>query len=347
MELAASGKKILVAMSGGVDSSVTAATLANKGYEVHGVFMKLSQSDVEVQFARVQRIADFLKVPVTMLDLSHDFSETVLDYFSQTYLRGKTPNPCVVCNHGIKFGKLLEYADTLGIEELATGHYIRTLRDGNGIVHLLKGNDPRKDQSYFLCRLSQTQLQRVVFPLGDLTKVKVYALAAELGLAGKHGNESQDVCFMEGKKLSDFLVNIPERPGDFVTVNGEIKKQHTGIHQYTIGQRKGLGIPDATPFYVVGLDANTNQVTIGKDADLWRETLRLAAVNWLSGEAPPLPQLFDVKIRYRHQAAPALVDGLDRGITVRFQTPQRAITPGQFAALYQGEELVGGGEIVG
>ena len=341
-----SRKKILVAMSGGVDSSVTVASLLKEGFEVHGVFMKLLQSDVEQQFQRVQHIADFLGVPVAMVDLSEEFSAKVLNYFSKTYCQGKTPNPCVICNHGIKFGKLLEFGDQQGIDRLATGHYIRTSRDTAGTVHLLKGHDPRKDQSYFLCLLTQAQLQRVVFPLGELAKTKVYELAAELGLEGKHSKESQDVCFMEGKNLKDFFVNILQKSGDFVTLAGAIKKKHDGLHNYTVGQRRGLGIPDVTPFYVVGLDAKKNQVIIGKEEDLWQDTLVVNKINWLSGTVPDLPQTFDVKIRYRHQASPAVVEDMGSGFKVCFNEPQRAITPGQFAALYRGDELVGGGEIV-
>jgi tRNA-specific 2-thiouridylase len=338
-------KKILVAMSGGVDSSVTAASLVKQGFEVHGVFMKLSQPDVEEQFRRVRKIAEFLGVPIAMVDLSAEFSAQVLDYFAKTYCLGKTPNPCVICNQAIKFGKLLEFGEQKGIDQLATGHYIRTMRDTADRVHLLKGDDPLKDQSYFLCRLTQDQLQRVVFPLGELHKTKVYELAAELGLAGKHGKESQDVCFLEGKGLKDFFVGIPPKPGDFVTLDGAVKKTHDGLYNYTVGQRRGLGIPDATPFYVVGLDAETNQVIIGKEEDLWHDSLMVDAMNWLSGTAPELPQTFEVKIRYRHQASPAVVEAMSGGYTIRFAERQRAITPGQFAVLYQGDELVGGGEI--
>jgi len=340
-------KKILVAMSGGVDSSVTAALLIKQGFEVHGVFMKLAQSDVGEQFRRVQNIADFLGVPVSMVDLSAEFSAQVLDYFSKTYCQGKTPNPCVVCNHAIKFGKLLELGVKNGIDQLATGHYIRSFKDAVGTVHLLKGGDPLKDQSYFLCRLTQDQLQRVVFPLGELRKTKVYELAEKLGLEGKHGKESQDVCFMEGKHLKDFFSNVPREPGNIVTLTGAIKKRHDGLSNYTVGQRRGLGIPDATPFYVVGLDAATNEVIVGKEEDLWHDCLMVDDMNWLAGIAPDLPQTFDVKIRYRHQASSAVVEIAEQGYVIRFEDPQRAVTPGQFAVLYRGDELVGGGEITG
>jgi tRNA-specific 2-thiouridylase len=338
----------MVAMSGGVDSSVTAALLKQKGLDVSGVFMMLGQAGAAAQAAKVQKIADFLRVPFTPLNLEAEFSLQVLSYFSKSYLQGKTPNPCMVCNKTIKFGKLLDYALARGMDYLATGHYAETSAGGDGISRLFCGADPKKDQAYFLSRLSQAQLARIVFPLGGTSKTKVYELAAALGLSGLHNSsESQDVCFMDGRSLQEYFADTPHsEAGDFVTIAGEPKGRHSGIWHYTVGQRRGLGIPDATPYYVTGLDAANNRVIIGKDRDLWHKALQIKDINWLSGQAPPLPAAFMVKIRYRHNGAarvrPASVASQ---LSIEFAKPQRAITPGQFAVLYRDNEVIGSGEI--
>ncbi len=339
--------KIMVAMSGGVDSSVTAALLKQKGFQVFGVFMRLAQPDAEEQAARAKTIADFLKIPFSTLDLRTAFNLQVLSYFSNTYLQGRTPNPCVVCNQTIKFGKLLDYAMTKGMNHLATGHYARTTTGDDGITKLHCGTDPKKDQAYFLCRLGQQQLAKILFPLAQTSKEEVYRLAKELGLAGQHSSESQDICFMNGQSLKEYFATyLPKtEPGDFITRVGELKGRHQGIQHYTVGQRRGLGIPDVTPFYVIGLDAIQNQVIIGKDADLWHKNLQLKEINWLSGQAPHLPSDFLVKIRYRHVGAPASIRPNNNKLIVEFKEPQRAITPGQFAVLYRHDEIIGSGEI--
>lgn len=339
-------KTIMVAMSGGVDSSVTAALLMNQGYTVVGVFMLLAQAEAQEQAARARRIALRLGISLEVVDLVAEFEQQVLNYFRESYLAGKTPNPCVVCNRLIKFGLLRDYGRSRGIVAMATGHYARTVLAADGRVRLLAGRDPKKDQSYFLCGLGQEHLAGVVFPLGETTKEEVYQLAAGLGLSGLHSAESQDICFLQGRTLADFFAGQAQQPGDFVTAAGERKGQHQGIHRYTIGQRRGLGIPDATPYYVTGLDPDRNRVCIGKEEELWRDELTLREMHWTSGSEPPLPQTFVVKIRHRHQAAPALVspDGAG-GYAVKFASPQRAVTPGQFAALYRDDEVMGGGAI--
>jgi tRNA-specific 2-thiouridylase len=337
---------IMVAMSGGVDSSVTAALLQQRGYTVVGVFMLLAQADGLIQAERARRIADSLGICLEVVDLAAEFKRQVLDYFSGAYQAGKTPNPCVVCNRTIKFGLLREFGRSLGITAMATGHYARTAVGPDGRVRLLTGLDPKKDQSYFLAALGQQQLAGLSFPLGETTKEEVYRAAAELGLSGLHSAESQDICFLHGRNLSDFFAGLPLRPGDFVTRSGEVRGRHQGIHLYTVGQRRGLGIPDATPYYVVGLDPVGNQVVIGKEEDLWQDRLTLAEMRWTAGVAPELPQSFMVKIRYRHAAAPALVSQeSDGSYSIKFTAPQRAITPGQFAVLYQDDEVIGSGAI--
>lgn len=340
---------IAVAMSGGVDSSVTAALLKQQGYAVRGVFMAFGQPGLEQQIARVQRIASLLDIPFAIIDLKEAFAQHVLAYFHTSYRAGKTPNPCVVCNRTIKCGALLErisIADP-GVR-LATGHYACIRQAENGIFQLNRGKDRRKDQSYFLCRLGQEQLARLLFPLGELTKEEVRQLAGELGLAGLHSPESQDICFLQGTTVADFLEGHASQatPGEIVSREGQNLGRHAGIHRFTIGQRRGLGLPDATPYYVVGLDACRNRVLVGKEEDLYSRRLLAREVHWLAGGPPELPRTFAVKIRYRHQPVPAEVAPAGGGrVTVTFIEPQRAITPGQFAVFYDDGQVVGSGEI--
>ena len=339
----------MVAMSGGVDSSVAAALMKQRGFSVTGVFMALGQTGGEEFAAEAGRVADFLEIPLRILKLAREFEQNVLNYFSESYLQGKTPNPCIVCNRSIKFGRLLDFALAASFDYLATGHYVRIVSGPDGTVRLLQGLDSGKDQSYFLCQLAQEQLARIIFPLGEITKNEVRRLAADLGLQVVHSAESQDICFMQGKKLRDFFVghNISGAGhGRIVTMEGEKKGTHSGINNYTLGQRRGLGVPGPYPYYVVRLDPLRNKVIIGREEDLWHDRLIVQNMNWLAGRPPALPGNFLVKIRYRHQGAPAKVAWAGPDITVTFNKPQRAITPGQFAVLYKGEEVVGGGEIV-
>ena len=339
-------------MSGGVDSSVTAALLLQAGAEVRGVFMRLAQPAVEHHQARATAVAAHLGIPLEVIDLGEPFEREVLAYFRAAYFGGHTPNPCVICNQRIKFGLLLEKALAGGRGDLlATGHYARISRDSAGLYHLLKGRDPRKDQSYFLCLLAQIQLARMLFPLGEKTKPEVYGLAAELGLAGRHGQESQDVCFLAAQSAGEFLAHSAsaqeEAGGLIVSREGLELGRHRGIHHYTIGQRRGLGLPDATPYYVLALDAARQLVVVGKEEELYRREVRLRGIHWLAGTPPPLPLPCLAKIRYRHPGAPALlkVDQETGGLLLLFNDPQRAATPGQFAVLYQDDEVLGGGEI--
>ncbi len=339
-------------MSGGVDSSVTAALLKKKGFEVQGFFMALSQPDLDIQIDRVKKIAEFLKLPLNVVDLGREFSKEVLDYCTETYFSGRTPNPCMICNYTIKFGRLLDTVLAKGLDGQATGHYARIIHEPGVGARLLKGKDEKKDQSYFLSRLTQSQITRMCLPLGEYSKQQVYQVAADIGLAGKHGKESQDVCFLQDQDVGTFLANRqgnPIRPGSVVTREGRQVGEHQGIHTFTIGQRRGLGIPDVTPYYVIALDVRENKVIVGKKSDLLSEKLTAEKINWLSGTAPLLPQKFEVKIRYRHQAAVAVVDydiksAKDR-LIVRFDEPQMAVTPGQFVVFYQEDEVIGSGEI--
>ncbi len=346
------GRKIAVALSGGVDSALSAFLLKGQGAAVRGVFLALAQPDLAKQVARARAVADLLGIDLLVLDLAEVFRQKVLAYFRDSYFAGKTPNPCLVCNREIKCGLLLaEARASLGAEFLATGHYARLAGRPAAGIHLLRGVDAGKDQSYFLAGLGQAQLSRLVFPLGGLEKQEVYRLAARHGFSFQPGEESQDICFLQGGSVGGFLAGFcpsPPGPGEIVTGEGRVVGRHQGIHHYTVGQRRGLGIPDKTPYYVVGLDAGANRVVVGKEEQLWADRLALRQVSWLAGAPPPLPLLCTVQIRYRHQAAEAeVVPGEGGGLLVFFREPQRAITPGQFAVLYQGGEVLGAGEIVG
>ncbi len=339
-----------VAMSGGVDSSVTARLLKDKGYQVQGFFMALAQPDLDQQIERVKKVTAHLDISLNIIDLAIAFRETVLDYFTSSYFRGKTPNPCVFCNPRIKFGRLLEEIRAHGCELMATGHYARIREDPDGTFHLLKGRDPKKDQSYFLHRLTQEQLSGILFPLGEQTKENVYTMARELGISGVHGAESQDVCFLQDTDVSTFLAQnsmAEKTAGPVIDLDGKEIGRHGGIHGFTVGQRKGLGIPDATPYYVVALDPEKNAVVVGKKDDLFQKELSVTQVNWIAGKEPDLPEEFFTRIRYRHQGAQAKVmPAKNSAHPVRFREPQLAITPGQFAVFYNDDEVIGGGEIV-
>ncbi len=340
------GRKIAVAMSGGVDSTVTAALLKVEGAEVRGVFMLLGQPGQEAQTARVQALANRLGISLEVVDLQAQFATRVIDYFRESYYLGETPNPCVVCNKTIKLGLLLEKSLEGGAEFLATGHYVRLRRDPGGNCHLLRGLDPTKDQSYFLNQLSQAQLRHLLFPLGEKRKREVYGLAADLGLEFKPDQESQDVCFLQGRDLGEFLeAGAPaDSAGVVVTTAGREVGRHRGIYHFTIGQRRGLGIPAAEPYYVVGLE-RTGRVVVGTGKELFLDRLLVEEVNWLAEELD-LPAELEVQIRYRQRPVRARLEAARYGgVIVYFVEPQRAITPGQFAVFYQGDELMGGGVI--
>ena len=337
-------------MSGGVDSSVTANLLKNKGYQVQGFFMALAQPDLDQQIKRVKKVAEHLDISLTVIDLANAFKETVLDYFTSSYFAGKTPNPCVFCNPRIKFGLLLDEILAKSCDFMATGHYARIVEGADRTFHLLKGLDPKKDQSYFLHRLTQEQLSKILFPLGEQTKEHVYELAAELGISGVHGAESQDVCFLKDTDAGSFLAQntaAANTAGPVITLENKEIGRHEGIHHFTVGQRKGLGIPDATPYYVVALDPAQNAIIVGKKEDLYQDELSVGDVNWTIGQEPELPNQFLTKIRYRHPGATAQLMPSEKGVyKIRFHEPQMAITPGQFAVFYNNDEVVGGGVIL-
>ena len=334
-------------MSGGVDSTACAIML-QKDYAVQGFFMHLAQPDFERQLDRVQEIADRIGIPLAVIDLQSQFNEKVLDYFSASYAAGLTPNPCLIFNQEINFGLFLQAILAAGMDSMATGHYAR-LKERDGSIHLHKGVDPLKDQSYFLSRLGQQQLSRLIFPLGENLKSETYRFVEEQGFTGFSGLESQDVCFLACESVGDFLEKRNpggQTDGPIVNSDGLEIGRHNGLFRYTIGQRRGLGIPDSTPWYVVRLDPENNRVIVGKEDELLQRTVNIHDLHWLSGIPPEDGSRFEVRLRSTHRGAPAGIsfDGEDQ-IILHFDEPQRAVTPGQFAVLYQGDEVLGSGVI--
>ena len=348
---------VAVAISGGVDSMIAAYLLRARGYEVLGIHFLTGfepagskWASTERQIHPVYRIGKQLDLPVTVVDCSTEFQAKVVDYFTQTYMRGQTPNPCVVCNPRIKFGTLMTHAEKLGAAWLATGHYARVETDGTGIRRLYRGADPKKDQSYFLARLSQQQLQRACFPLGAMTKTEVKALAHQKGLQPAAASESQDVCFIKADAYAEFLEAQPgfhSIPGKIEDMQGNVIGEHHGLHRFTVGQRRGINCPASEPYYVVGLDSDGNRLVVGAKADGLSRKCRVTGVSWIVS-APDFPCRVRVRVRYRHREVPASISRLTKdSLMVGFDTPQEAVTPGQAAVFYDQDEVIGGGFIQG
>lgn len=348
--------RIVVAMSGGVDSSVAAGLLAEAGHDVVGVSMQLYDSSQgfgscctidDLNDAR--RVAAHLGLPHYIVNFESHFHRHVQQDFLHEYARGRTPIPCAHCNSEVKFQELLQRAGGFGASHLATGHYARVERDGAGHVRLFRGRDRAKDQSYFLFSLTQAQLAQAVFPVGALTKDQVRQEAARLGLGVAGKPDSQEICFVPDGDYAAFLEK--EAPalataGAIVDTHGETLGTHGGVHRFTIGQRKGLGLSAGVPLYVVHIDAAEQRVTVGPREALEKTSLTASRVNWIAGAAPSGAIDADVQIRHRHVAAPARVRALDDGrAEAIFETPQSAITPGQAAVFYRGDEVLGGGWI--
>ncbi len=345
-----SERRVVVAMSGGVDSSVAAALLIEKGYEVIGLTMQLWEegsgccSLKDVTDAR--KVARILNIPHYVVSLKKVFEQNVVDYFISEYQKGRTPNPCAVCNPKIKFGVLMEKAKSLGAEWLATGHYAKIKYDSRRQrYNLIRGKERGKDQSYFLSRLSQDALSRAFFPVGRYSKAKIRSLARHFGLPVAGKKESQEVCFIPDGDVAGFIQKsegetLPSGP--IKNQKGEIIGEHNGVIGYTIGQRKGLGIAAGKRRYVTKIDPDSNTVTIGDDDALYHDRFEAVDPNWISVSG--LKEFFraKVKIRYKHAAAWAEVIPLSEGrLEIRFKRAQRAITPGQLAVFYYRDRVIG------
>lgn len=347
-------QSIAIAVSGGIDSLVAAYLLKQEGHNVFGIHFitgheRQTPRKNNAHPSRVtSQIADQLGIEVKLIDCSIEFKKKVIDYFTQTYQAGKTPNPCMVCNPSIKFGTVLDYSRKFGATSLATGHYARISKDHTGRFHLYRGIDEKKDQSYFLALLNQQQLARACFPLGRMTKPDVVKLAAEKGLEAVKKNESQDICFIKGKTYGEFLAmqrGFRAKPGLIEDVRGNILGSHNGLHLFTIGQRRGINCPASEPYYVVGMDAKQRRLQVGFQKDLDSLECKIENINWINHK-PNFPIKVHTRIRYRHTAAESKLFITSEGTAiVRFETPQSAITPGQCAVFYRDDEVLGGGWI--
>lgn len=341
-EMKKSKKKVLLGMSGGVDSTVAAHLLQKEGYKVVGITLNMLGCKEE-SYKEVKNLCKTLGIQHISMNLKQDFDETIVRYFVTEYLNGRTPNPCVLCNKEFKFEKMLSKADELGIEYVATGHYARLEKKDNRYI-VKKGKDLGKDQSYVLYKLSQEQLSRCIFPLGDYKKKDIRDIAEELGLSNAKKDDSQDICFVENNDYTSLIPQTEIKVGDIVDKKGNILGQHNGIHNYTLGQRKGIGISSNKPLYVINLDVDNNRVVVGKEKDIYSRELIAKNVNWIMN---PSKRMFArVRIRYHAKESWAYVSALGKEkVKVKFLKAQRAITPGQSVVFYKGDYVVGGGTI--
>jgi tRNA-specific 2-thiouridylase len=351
--------KVVVAMSGGVDSSVAAALLKQQGYEVVGMMLRLwSEPGKEESnrccspdsMAQARRVAALLDIPFYVVDAKDVFRNTVVEYFLEGYASGDTPNPCLVCNKKIRWEFLLNHALALGADYMATGHYVRRQTMDDGRHRLLRAVDPSKDQSYVLYVLNQEKLKHALFPVGDYPKSEIRQIAESFGLPTASRADSQDLCFLAGDDYRNFIQRNAAgmlKPGEIVTRYGRVIGQHNGLANYTIGQRKGLGVASPVPLYVIAKNAASNMLIVGTHDELGVGELTAHDVNWLAGDAPQGLFRAQVKIRYTAREAEALVIPLiGNQVMVQFDAPQRDITAGQAAVFYVEEEVIGGGIIV-
>ena len=347
--------KTLIAMSGGVDSAVTAYLIKNAGHEAIGATMKLycpsekRDSILKKDMEDARAVAQLVGIEHMVLDWETQFLSCVVDRFVTDYEAGKTPNPCIYCNESLKFGRMMEIREQCGADYLATGHYARIEKDGSGRYLLRRAADLSKDQSYVLYTLNQSQLSKIIFPLGEYSKAQVREIAQELGFQNAHKSDSQDICFIPDGDYAAFIKQYTGKQypeGHFINSGGDILGTHRGMIHYTIGQRKGLGVALGRPMFVSHKDPLANTVTLSDNDALFSNTVLAKQIHWVALESLQAPLRVQAKIRYNMQAQPAVVEqiGEDR-IRVVFDSPQRAITPGQSVVLYDGDYVVGGGII--
>lgn len=336
--------KVLAAMSGGVDSSVCAVLLQRMGYEVIGVTMMLSG---ETEVSSAESTCKSLGIEFHAVDMRDSFDKNVIAPFVSSYLSGETPNPCISCNRALKFGALFDLADSLGCRYLATGHYVKkTGSPGNWSISI--ADDITKDQSYVLYNLTQNQLDRLLFPLGELTKAEVREIAESLGLEAAHKSESQDICFIPDGDYAGFITEYTGKelsPGNFIDTGGNVIGRHKGVAAYTIGQRRGLDLPMGQRVYVISKDAEKGTVTVGTEAELMTDTVLVRDVVFTSGTAPTEPVSVTARLRYSQKPQPAELSFDGQLAVLKFDSPQRAPAPGQAAVFYVGDTVLGGGTI--
>lgn len=354
-------RSVVVGLSGGVDSAVAAALLVDQGYQVQGVTLQTWETEDDATTSKkwqergcckigiARYVAERLQIPHRMMDVREHFRAAVVQGFIQGYRAGLTPNPCVRCNERVKFGCLVEAAHELGADAVATGHYAQVSPDADGRLHLHKGGDPRKDQSYFLYRLNRRWLPRLLFPVGGMCKDDVWSRAEALDLPADDLKESQEICFVTQGDYRGFLeAEAPEvaQTGAFVGTDGAVMGTHRGVSFYTPGQRRGLGLSAAQRLYVVRVDAPSNTVVVGREDDLLATTCTVGDLNLLAMDRMDAPVQAQVKVRYASPAVPATIRPMEEGrLRIEFDTPQRALSPGQSAVFYQDTRVLGGGII--
>ena len=340
---------VVVALSGGVDSSLAAALLKESGWDVAGLHLLLpgSPQRKSLKAESVKKVVEQLDIPLFFSHMEEEFNQKVIEPFVDSYLKGLTPNPCVICNEVIKFNSLIRHADREGIRYIATGHYARIRKGKGSFVDLCKGKDEHKEQSYFLHRLSQSHLTRSIFPLGDITKVEARKMAHGMNLPTREEPESQEVCFIPENDYRLFLENREGRDikkeGDVINPSGRKVGEHSGTYGFTVGQRHGLGIASSHPYYVMELRPEENQVIIGRKEDLFSTSVYADSFNWINGLPSENNLKVTAKIRYRHDVAPGLLEVISSDkVRLEFNKPQWAVTPGQALVCYDGECVLGG-----
>lgn len=356
------GAKVVVAMSGGVDSSVAAGWLKEQGYQVIGISLQLHDMAEEADnkfgtccslsdISDARRVAEKLQIPFYVANMETEFDSAVIDDFVNEYLSGRTPNPCVKCNEKVKFSKLMDWAMDLGADFLATGHYANTrFNPETKQYELLKGADPQKDQSYFLFTMKQEDLAKCIFPIGGFEKKEVREIAKKLNLAVADKPDSQEICFVQSRSYKEFIEGrvAPTllNPGPLLDVEGNTLGEHQGIHNFTIGQRKGIPLQSMEALYVLGIDRNRNAVIVGPEKYLFRKKCTVSHINWVVNPELQFPRTLKAKIRYRSKESPVTIFPIPDGrADVHFEEPQRAITPGQAIVFYDEDRVIGGGWI--